>query len=196
MTQARKVAANDEFGTRLRDRVGVVNRVHVPESVNDRAGQSQCIESSAAGSIAVWSVLIGTSANMPGTGRRSPDKPVPTIVGRTKNGVDARRQQSRRGAFEIRHGHLGSVHADEEHRAVRVRSHASTIAPCKTLAEATLPLGNDDEPARDPAVGDTLERDHRGRGSRSGQRRRACPPTPRRPRPPLRLKSTAGKAWS
>ena len=160
LTQARKVAANVEPGTQIRYRVGVVDGVHVSQSVDLRARQAQRMEPLPLEERRTVGAH-GNSGEHAGHRLAGPDEPVTAIVGRTKNGVDTGREQRRRGAFEIRHAHLGSVHADEQHRAVRVfpRIHDCSI---KTLAEATLPLGNDDEPARDPAAGETLERHHPG----------------------------------
>ncbi len=176
----------------IRDRVGIVDGVHVPQSVDDPAGQPQCFEPSALDRRG----MVGTHRNFGEHAGHRPantDKPVTTIVGRTKNGVHTRRQESRRRAFEIRHAHLGSVHADEEYRASGA---FPRILDCsvKTLAEATPPLGNDDEPARGPNRRTHPRTPPPRLDSWNGQRLRACPPMQPRPRPPPPMKSAAGKA--
>ena len=74
---------------------------------------------------------------------------------------DARRQESRRRKLEIRHGHLRRVHADEQDRASGA---FPRVVDCsgQALAEPAPALRHDDEPVGDPAVGLTLEGDHRG----------------------------------
>ena len=122
---------------------------------------SPSVSSRLSWSDAVWSVLIGTSSNMPGSGRRTPMSQYPPSSAGPRTASDARRQESRRRTLEIRHGHLRRVHANEQYRASGA---FPRVVDCsgQALAEPTPTLRHDDEPAGDPTVGLTLEGDHRG----------------------------------